>query len=284
MPRPNDSPDVATSKTLAYILRHGAEKESLHIRTDGYIKLDDVVSSSAIFQEKTWADEQLARPKMRGIDVETVLKLVEENAKKRFEVVWGYDPSPPLPKKKGQSKKQKAKAPIPKEGEVDAAGVDDLTKEMEQAILGESKEEEWKELPLVVVDKEGADEGIDTSATWFIRASQGHSIKLEGTAHLTPVEDDEEGRQRVGLMVHGTRDDLWDIIRMYHPHGSYTIELISRRNGFIKDGQTTYPPSPRGRESPNHPKTKFAFIHLPRPRQSIGGGYQSVHECQWCSP
>jgi 2'-phosphotransferase len=45
MPRPNDSPDVATSKTLAYILRHGAEKESLHIRTDGYIKLDDVVSA-----------------------------------------------------------------------------------------------------------------------------------------------------------------------------------------------------------------------------------------------
>jgi 2'-phosphotransferase len=44
MPRPNDSPDVATSKTLAYILRHGAEKESLHIRSDGYIKLDDVVS------------------------------------------------------------------------------------------------------------------------------------------------------------------------------------------------------------------------------------------------
>jgi hypothetical protein len=47
MPRPNDSPDVATSKTLAYILRHGAEKESLHIRTDGYIKLDDVVSPLA---------------------------------------------------------------------------------------------------------------------------------------------------------------------------------------------------------------------------------------------
>ena len=46
MPRPNDSPDVATSKTLAYILRHGAEKESLHIRTDGYIKLDDVVGLS----------------------------------------------------------------------------------------------------------------------------------------------------------------------------------------------------------------------------------------------
>ena len=141
---------------------------------------------------------------MRGIDVETVLKLVEENAKKRFEVVWGYDPSPPLPiKKKGQNQPKKKK-PI-----VDAAGVDDLRKEMEQAMLSDTKPtEEWKELPLVVVDKEGEGDG-----EWFIRASQGHSIKLEGTAHLTPVEDDEEGRERVGLMVHGTRDDLWDTIR-----------------------------------------------------------------------
>ncbi len=44
MPRPADSPDVAASKTLAYILRHGAEKEGLHIRSDGLVRLDDVVS------------------------------------------------------------------------------------------------------------------------------------------------------------------------------------------------------------------------------------------------
>jgi len=44
MPRPNDSPDVAASKTLAYILRHGAEKEGLHMRSDGLIRLADVVS------------------------------------------------------------------------------------------------------------------------------------------------------------------------------------------------------------------------------------------------
>ena len=43
MPRPPETPDVRASKTLAYILRHGAEKEGLHIRSDGYIKLDDVV-------------------------------------------------------------------------------------------------------------------------------------------------------------------------------------------------------------------------------------------------
>jgi 2'-phosphotransferase len=155
---------------------------------------------------------------MRGIDIETVLKLVEENAKKRFEVIWGYDPSPPLPsKKKGQQNKKKKSVPAPAAVEAgDAAEVDDLRKEMEQAMLGDKEEvSEWKELPLVVVDKEAGDEN-ETEATWFIRASQGHSIKLEGTAHLTPVEDDEEGRARVGMMVHGTRDDLWDTIRKYY--------------------------------------------------------------------
>jgi 2'-phosphotransferase len=168
-------------------------------------------------------NDKLARPKMRGIDVETVLKLVEENAKKRFEVVWGYDPSPPLPvKKKGQNQKKAKKAPVE-----DAAEVDDLRKEMEQAMLADKPEvEEWKELPLVVVDKEA--EG-DDGAEWFIRASQGHSIKLEGTAHLTPVEDDEEGRERVGLMVHGTRDDLWDTIRACPPTlSASSVSLIKQ--------------------------------------------------------
>ena len=43
MSRLNDSPEVRTSKTLAYILRHGAEKEGLAIRSDGFVKLNDVV-------------------------------------------------------------------------------------------------------------------------------------------------------------------------------------------------------------------------------------------------
>lgn len=43
MPRPQEDPDVRNSKTLAYILRHGAEKEGLYIRSDGFIKLADVV-------------------------------------------------------------------------------------------------------------------------------------------------------------------------------------------------------------------------------------------------
>jgi 2'-phosphotransferase len=46
MPRPDDPPDVRTSKILAYILRHGAEKEGLAIRSDGFVKLNDVVCLS----------------------------------------------------------------------------------------------------------------------------------------------------------------------------------------------------------------------------------------------
>lgn len=42
--RPDDSPDVQLSKTLSYILRHGAAKEGLTMRKDGFIRLDDIVS------------------------------------------------------------------------------------------------------------------------------------------------------------------------------------------------------------------------------------------------
>ncbi len=42
--RHND-PDVELSKTLSYVLRHGAQREGLIIRSDGYVKLDDLVSA-----------------------------------------------------------------------------------------------------------------------------------------------------------------------------------------------------------------------------------------------
>lgn len=38
-----DSPDVRISKTLSWLLRHGAQSEGLEIRTDGYVKVDDLV-------------------------------------------------------------------------------------------------------------------------------------------------------------------------------------------------------------------------------------------------
>ena len=43
--RREDPPDVKISKTLSYILRHGAAKEGLTMRSDGYIKVDDLVGA-----------------------------------------------------------------------------------------------------------------------------------------------------------------------------------------------------------------------------------------------
>lgn len=254
------------------------------------------------------------------MDIATVLRLVEENAKKRFEVVWGYDPSPPPVKgKKGQGKGQgkgkgkekdqqrqvEGKGKGNEQGqeqgqqqgrpgrphsdgliehagstlvqgrgrggkEVDASRVDDIRVQMERDLLagtnksdeapadvkgGESDEKpKSTELPLVLLprasnpgegetseennrngvaeDAQGSNVSTTTPSTtpnvtpastsstspqaeWFIRASQGHSIQLESVSHLVPVQDDEDGRKKVGEMVHGTKWELWDVIREF---------------------------------------------------------------------
>ena len=40
---PNDSPDVRLSKTLSWLLRHGAQSVGLFMRPDGYVRVDDLV-------------------------------------------------------------------------------------------------------------------------------------------------------------------------------------------------------------------------------------------------
>lgn len=41
---PNDSPSVALSKQLSWLLRHGLDKSGLPVRNDGYVQLDAVVA------------------------------------------------------------------------------------------------------------------------------------------------------------------------------------------------------------------------------------------------
>jgi hypothetical protein len=45
-PRKDESPDVKQSKALSYILRHGAVKEGLKLRPDGFVRVDDLVRLS----------------------------------------------------------------------------------------------------------------------------------------------------------------------------------------------------------------------------------------------
>lgn len=52
-PQREESPDVVKSKVLSYILRHGAEKEMLHVRSDGYINVADLVRSTSAWTAGT---------------------------------------------------------------------------------------------------------------------------------------------------------------------------------------------------------------------------------------
>ncbi|KAJ3309656.1 hypothetical protein HDV04_005843 [Boothiomyces sp. JEL0838] len=63
--------NVQLSKTLSYILRHGAEKHKLQIHDDGYIRLADI----------------LALPKFRGATIADVEKVVQECPKQRFKLL-----------------------------------------------------------------------------------------------------------------------------------------------------------------------------------------------------
>ncbi|WVQ79484.1 hypothetical protein IAT38_001583 [Cryptococcus sp. DSM 104549] len=273
MPRPPETPDVRTSKTLAYILRHGAEKEGLHIRSDGYLKLADV----------------LARPKLKGIDEPTVLRLVAENAKQRFALFWGYDPSPPRPKKRptqGKTKKQLQRdretaaaaaaaaagegegvgaagdGPVKAEGKVtepDAATLDNLQSHLSKtAISTPPLPPEPIELPLVALppptDSEPAPTsagGTDPKGEWFIRANQGHSLELESTAHLEEVADDESGRARVGECVHGTRWELWDVLKQ---------EGLSK----MERQHIHFAPSLTGPITPRPTSTLYIYLDVPK--------------------
>ncbi|QRV88677.1 RNA 2'-phosphotransferase, Tpt1/KptA family protein [Ceratobasidium sp. AG-Ba] len=60
--------EVRMSKTLSYILRHGAAKEGLAIRSDGYVRVADL----------------LARPKLKDLDLPGLVKIVQADQKQRY--------------------------------------------------------------------------------------------------------------------------------------------------------------------------------------------------------
>ncbi|CDO55552.1 hypothetical protein DV495_000760 [Geotrichum candidum] len=73
--RPADSPDVKLSKSLSYILRHGAVKEKVPMRADGYICLKALKSHN----------------KFRNAKNEDIARVVRENSKQRFTLTYKPD-------------------------------------------------------------------------------------------------------------------------------------------------------------------------------------------------
>ncbi|KAJ1306594.1 hypothetical protein OPQ81_007594 [Rhizoctonia solani] len=78
--RRNEPVEVRNSKTLSYILRHGAAKEHLTIRSDGYVRVLDL----------------LARPKLKDLDLPGLLKIVTNDQKQRYQL--GVQNGPDGPK------------------------------------------------------------------------------------------------------------------------------------------------------------------------------------------
>ena len=68
----NEDPDVQISKALTYYLRHGAEKEGLSIRADGFVLVDAL----------------LAKPNLqsKNLSYSKLKQIVDTNDKKRFEL------------------------------------------------------------------------------------------------------------------------------------------------------------------------------------------------------
>lgn len=68
----DEDPDVQISKALTYYLRHGAEKEGLPIRPDGFVSVDILL--------------EMPKFKSKKLSYEKLKEIVDKNDKKRFEL------------------------------------------------------------------------------------------------------------------------------------------------------------------------------------------------------
>ncbi|KAK7048387.1 carbohydrate esterase family 16 protein [Favolaschia claudopus] len=67
-----DSPEVRLSKTLSWLLRHGAQSEGLPMRPDGYVLVVDL----------------LANPKLKDLTLETLQEIVKNDSKQRYDLIF----------------------------------------------------------------------------------------------------------------------------------------------------------------------------------------------------
>ena len=73
--RKQDKRLIKISKSIAYITRHGAEKEGVPITDAGYIKVDDLLKHKLFI----------------NVDTDTIINIVKNNEKKRFELITDND-------------------------------------------------------------------------------------------------------------------------------------------------------------------------------------------------
>ncbi|THH10352.1 hypothetical protein EW145_g1381 [Phellinidium pouzarii] len=69
---PNDKEEFRVSKTLSWILRHGAKQDGLYMRPDGYVRVSDL----------------LASPKFHSLDFQTLERIVQHDPKSRYHLLF----------------------------------------------------------------------------------------------------------------------------------------------------------------------------------------------------
>ncbi|KAJ7243631.1 hypothetical protein C8J57DRAFT_1365513 [Mycena rebaudengoi] len=66
-----DSPEVRVSKTLSWILRHGAKSEGLPMRPDGFVKVTDLI----------------ANPRLNTLSLDALKEIVKADKKQRYDLI-----------------------------------------------------------------------------------------------------------------------------------------------------------------------------------------------------
>ncbi|KJA13724.1 hypothetical protein HYPSUDRAFT_151253 [Hypholoma sublateritium FD-334 SS-4] len=68
-----DPPEVRVSKTISWLLRHGAQGEGLQMRADGYVKVVDLLDHPKL--------------KAQGLDLDALKGVVKADSKQRFDLI-----------------------------------------------------------------------------------------------------------------------------------------------------------------------------------------------------
>ncbi|KAF8625027.1 hypothetical protein AX17_006941 [Amanita inopinata Kibby_2008] len=72
-----DTPQVRLSKTISWLLRHGAKGEGLVMREDGYVRVDDLLVNKRI--------------KSQGLTLEGLKEIVKDDVKQRYGLLFEAD-------------------------------------------------------------------------------------------------------------------------------------------------------------------------------------------------
>ncbi|KAF3928988.1 hypothetical protein ABW19_dt0205214 [Dactylella cylindrospora] len=150
------------SRALSRTLRHSAREEKLNMREDGYVNVEELLNSRKYKQLK--------------LDFPTLCQVVAENSKKRFKLIREIPEEVATP---------------PLLSDVSVATSSDPSISTDPKVKTSNTEE-------FIPDFDN-DPDPDLSEFW-IRANQGHSIAVEESSLLTPIDSSN----LPNICVHGT--------------------------------------------------------------------------------